>query len=155
VKLVQQRFVDTGKSTTSTLHTNNEFLCFILEDTYRHEKVAGKTRIPAGTYEIVFRKEISPDTTKRRMDVRMKDWFEWHLMLVDVPGFEYIYSHEGNRAEDTRGCLLPGMTSNPHGDFTGNSVIAMEMLYKMIGIVLDSGERVFIEIRDEHQLGGE
>ena len=34
-----------------------KFLCYSLEDEYRSEKVMHETRVPAGTYKILLRKE--------------------------------------------------------------------------------------------------
>lgn len=149
MRLVLQRFVDTGNSTTGFLTCNNEFICFILEDTHRSEKVAGETRIAQGDYEIAYREELSPDTKKRRTRF---SWFKWHLMLKNVHDFKYIYFHEGNTPQDTRGCLLPSLQSNPLNNFGGQSVDAMKKVYDMVCPVLDDGEKVYISVRDEYHL---
>ena len=147
MRLVLQRFVDTGRSTTGILTINNEFQCFTLEDTYRRVKEAGKTRIPEGSYQIKYREELSPDTKKRR---KMYDWFKWHLMLQNVPDFKYIYLHEGNTPKDTAGCILLGMQSTPIRDFLGDSVSAVRRMYEIIGGALSDDEPVCIDVRDEY-----
>lgn len=147
MRLVLQRFIDTGRSTTGILTINNEFQCFTLEDTYRSVKVANETRIPEGSYQIKYREELSPDTKKRRQRF---DWFKWHLMLQNVPNFKYIYLHEGNRAEHTAGCLLLGMQAIPLSEQIGDSVTAMKKMYEIVGAALNDDEPVCIDVRDEY-----
>ena len=65
-----------------------------MEDTVRDEKIAGKTAIPEGTYEVVVNR--SP-RFKRDLP-----------LLLNVPNFEGIRIHRGNTAKDTNGCILVG-----------------------------------------------
>lgn len=123
------------------------FRCFTLEDEGRDEKVPGKTRIPAGRYEIKLRKAGG-------MNGRYSERWDWHrgmLHLQDVPGFEWIYIHPGNRHEHTEGCILVGngCQSNIGDDgAVTNSVAAYRTLYLEICSMLARGRRVFIEIVD-------
>lgn len=67
------------------------------EDVDRHDapKVKGATAIPVGTYRVHLydSPKHGPDTPE----------------LLNVPGFQHIQIHSGNRPEDTEGCLLIGL----------------------------------------------
>ena len=145
--LIKVHRIANGKdSTLGMLRIDDKFECFVLEDEYREEKVAGETRIPAGKYEVVFREEPSPMTTRYRQRF---DWFNWHLMLKDVKGFTNIYIHSGNTDDHTDGCLLVGYQGwkTPEGEYqVHRSVDAYRDLYAKVKSILKTGERVWIEI---------
>ena len=95
-------------------------------------KIPGKTAIPAGTYEV-------RDTWSPKYQRMM-------LVLVDVPGFQGIRIHSGNDAEDTEGCLIPGLRATPTG--VAYSRAAVEKLNRDVREKLKTG-RVWIKITDE------
>lgn len=139
-----------GLLMAGSLELGKAFRCYTLEDEYRAVKVPGHTRIPAGTFEIKRRFD-SPKF--KHYDDKFAPWHRGMLWLQNVPGFEWVYIHPGNRHENTDGCLLVGdaVTSNREQVGEGQisySVNAYERLYKEITLMLDDGKRVFLTIED-------
>lgn len=107
MKLVstRDRFADTW--TTTTLTVNGLSFGHVCEDLdrgllstmplteIRKRKVPHLTAIPTGVYRMAWQ------------------WSEKHACFVpwilDVPGFEAIEIHSGNKPEDTDGCQCPGL----------------------------------------------
>ncbi len=150
LELLNTRISSGDESTLGTLFDVTEepkFLCYILEDQFNEPKIPGETRIPAGRYEIEFRDEGG-------MVKRYKKRFDWHrgmLWLLDVPGFQFIYMHVGNKDDDTDGCLLvgDGQVSNvTERGMVTTSVTAYRRLYEMIATELEAGEEVWIALED-------
>lgn len=90
--------------TIGRLEIDGTYFCDTLEPTWRDigrgrpgKKVAGKTAIPEGRYAVAV--TFSP---------RFKRWLP---LLLHVPMFDGIRIHAGNSAEDTAGCILPGMNT--------------------------------------------
>lgn len=130
IKLVRKEFTD--ESTIGDISVFGEFLCYSLEDPTRDEKIAGKTAIPDGRYQVI---------------VNMSPRFKRLLpRLLDVPNYEGILIHTGNTARDTEGCILPGLSKSK--DFVGNSKAAFDLLFAKIQAALADGDKVFIEITD-------
>ena len=82
-----------------------KFLCYSLEDEYRNDKVMHETRVPAGTYKILLRKEGG---FHGRYTKKYGDFHKGMLHVQDVPGFKWILIHTGNTDEHTSGCLIVG-----------------------------------------------
>jgi len=129
------RNVFTENTTISNVTVNGDFLCFILEDKDRKledggTKVYGKTAIPRGFYEIVM--DYSPKYKKNMPHI------------LDVPQFEGIRIHPGNKEDDTEGCLIPGMDYKT--DWVSESKVAYEKLLSLMLSAWTAGEKVTIEI---------
>jgi len=135
------RYKDNGNATLGLLFIDGVFECYTLEDEERHVKVKGETRIPEGTYKINFRKTTSPLTERYQ---KKYEWFDYHLQIQDVPGFQYVYIHVGNSDSNTDGCLLVGSTVDKDSMFQGRSVPAFKQVYKKIGNAIKNGEPVTI-----------
>ena len=134
MKLILRRKVFTATSTIGELRKEDgALLCFTLEDRTRPdgEKIPGETAIPFGTYEIAL-------TQSQRFRCRLP-------LLLNVPNFNGVRIHPGNTAEDTRGCILVGMTKQ--ADKIINSRVAFETLFPLIEETLKT-ESVFIVITD-------
>ena len=116
---------------------NGKHLADTLEPQWRalargEKKVAGKTAIPEGTYDVV---------------VTMSPRFGMNLpLLLDVPGFEGIRIHAGNNAEyDSRGCILVGERNAPgmiiNSRVTLRRIIDMMMRERKICITIKLKEQ--------------
>jgi len=147
------RFSQSNDDTLSLLFLDGKFECFILEDEEREVKVPGKTRIPEGTYEVKLRKDASPMN-----DSYSEKYPELHkgmLWLQDVPGFEWIYIHIGNKHEHTDGCLLTGdsLSSNVEDaggvGYVGSSGKAYKRLYAKVLEVMEKGNKVWITVSQD------
>ena len=126
-----------------------KFLCYSLEDEYRNEKVMHETRVPAGTYKILLRKEGG---FHGRYTKKYDDFHKGMLHVQDVPGFEYILIHTGNTDEHTSGCLIVGDSQENNqlikNGFIGKSVQAYKRIYTPIAEALENGEEVTITYVD-------
>lgn len=125
---------------------------YTLEDEHRAVKVAGETRIPAGRYELSIRQELTPATAKYR---KLYPWFQYHVEILNVPGFTNVYIHVGNKDTDTDGCVLLGDTANNNQiskGFTGESVHAYRRFYAAVTQHLRAGGQAFLTVVDEDAL---
>jgi len=138
-----KRFSHQSNDTLGILFVECDFECFVLEDEFRKKKIKHETRIPEGRYKIELRNEGGMNQKYQ------SDYHKGMLWLRDVPNFEYIYIHRGNKESHSSGCLLVGDTlqSNLYQNgFVGNSRTAYERLYKKIIKAMET-EDVFITIK--------
>lgn len=141
-----KRYSDDGDSTLGLFYIDDKFVCYTLEDEHRDVKIKGETCIPEGTYNVIYQDNITPMTEKYRGKY---DWFDKHLMLENVEGFNSIYIHIGNTDENTDGCLLLGDStiSNVTKDgFIGSSKNAFKRNYKTICDAINAGVPVSITV---------
>lgn len=146
------RYIDDGETTLGLIFLRNKFFAYTLEDTHRDEKVRGKTRIQTGIYTIGY-SPVDPAQSRITRDyLRLySPWFTKHLHLKNVPGFEGIYIHVGNNHEHTDGCLLiaDGVSAGTQQKMLQNSRSAYQRFYRIIAALLDSNEKVNIQILNE------
>lgn len=147
------------------LFHNDQFTCgfvdneqgtyhsFCLEDTKRDVKIPGVTRFPAGFYELKIRKEETPLTLKHRASYNKpgNEWFKFHIEVTGIPGYSGCYIHAGIDDSHTEGCLLFMFAFDIHAQNNQGSfsTIAVEAFYKLVYPLLESGEKCFIEVKDE------
>jgi hypothetical protein len=127
-----------GNATLSKLFNGLDFICDVLEDEVREIegvpvaewKIHGVTAIPHGTYDIVFQdsQRFGPDT----------------ITLLNVPGYQYIRGHAGNRSADTEGCLLFGIRNSENT--ISDSRISLGKVKELLRPYLEAGRTVQIEI---------
>lgn len=129
-RLLLRRTIFTDKSTIGELSLDEKFICYTLEDTCRDHKIAGITAIPPGTYPVII-------TWSTRFQKNLP-------LLLKVPGYEGIRIHSGNRDQDTKGCLLVGLTKDK--DWIGDSHKAMDIVMPIIEDGLKDGGKVEIAI---------
>tara|TARA_R100001015_G_C4632386_1_gene195894 strand:+ start:1899 stop:2363 length:465 start_codon:yes stop_codon:yes gene_type:complete len=152
MKLQVLRFNSQSDSTNGLLFdvTNGtKFLCYTLEDEKRDVKVMSETRIPAGKYKILLRKEGG---FHARYTKKYGSMHKGMLHVQDVPNFKWILIHTGNTDEHTAGCLILGDSQENNtlvkNGFIGKSTQAYKRVYPPIAKALENNEEVTIEYID-------
>ncbi len=133
MELTLQRKWFTEKSTIGALAVDGAFECFTLEDKQRapdEPKLFGQTAIPLGRYEVAI-------THSPRFGIDMP-------LLLEVPGFQGVRIHPGNRPEDTEGCILVGQEHQV--DTILESRLAYAALFAKLQLAEAKGERIFITV---------
>lgn len=144
MKLTLVRFARKETYTIGRLYVNGEYECDTIEDKVRdvskEAKIYGETAIPYGNYEITM-KVKSPKFSKVEKYRRCGGYLP---RLLDVPYFEGILIHIGNKAEDSLGCILVGQ--NKVKGQVINSTETFWRLYEKMKAASDAGEGITIEI---------
>lgn len=128
--------------TIGQLFENGAFLCNTIEDRDRglnnnmsasailKIKVPGETAIPTGTY---------------RLDVNESPKFKRDLIeIVGVPGYSGVRIHKGNTAQDSAGCVIPGINTEK-GKVT-DSTKYEEMLTRKVKAAIAKNDDCFLTI---------
>ncbi len=130
MQLLLKRIQLDSDCTIGALFVDGVQECYTCEDEERKVKIFGHTAIPRGTYKMI---------------VDHSEHFNRDLPhVLNVPGFEGVRIHPGNRPEDTEGCILPGLMRLPKS--VGQSVLAFNPLFEKIKNALERGEGVQITI---------
>ena len=115
-KLLVKRIFKGDTYTIGKLYLNGVYFCDTVEDTDKglsskmtldeinKKKIYGKTAIPTGIYKVVTN-VVSPKFANYSW---AKPYGGKLPRLINVPGYEGVLIHVGNKAEDTSGCLLVG-----------------------------------------------
>lgn len=150
MKFINQRLFDNGQYTIGFVQAEDrKFHSFALEDIHREVKIPKETRIPSGFYELKIRKEDTPLTIKHR--AAYGSWFKYHIEITNVPQYQGVYIHAGNDDSHTEGCLLLGYGFDLSLDKMQQfkSTVAVKDFYAIAYPLLEAGQKVFIEVRDE------
>jgi hypothetical protein len=136
-------------ATNGMLFIDGVFECYTLEDEYRDVKVMHETCIPEGEYEIKLRTEGG--FHNRYLAKYGSNFHKGMLWIQDVPEFEWILIHTGNRDLDTAGCLLVGDSQQDldvdNKGFIGSSVNAYKKFYPKVANAILNGDKVTIEYK--------
>lgn len=139
MKLVVNRLWKKDTYTIGKLYLNGEYICDTLEDKDRglkqsmlkndiaKIKIMHQTAIPTGTYKVDL-DTFSPkfgyqDFCKKVCNGKVP-------RLKNVPGYEGVLIHVGNKAEHTSGCILVGYNKIKGG--LTNSQDCFKLLYNKI-----------------------
>jgi hypothetical protein len=133
VSLVLIRDTFTKESIIGKLYVDGEMFCDTLELPYKDNQ-RRISSIPIGEYKLRLRYPRESGT---------RDYL--HLLIQDVPNRDYILFHKGNKAEDSRGCILVGQKRQQ--DFVSNSSLAMDLL--MQEIIYLGGENIKLIIKNK------
>lgn len=103
--------------TIGHLYINDKYFCDTLEDTDRGlkstdslislkaTKIKSKTAIPTGKYKVTLKVQ-SPRFSSKSQYTFCKGYLP---RLIDVPAYEGVLIHIGNKPKDTDGCILVGL----------------------------------------------
>lgn len=149
MKLLLERFGFGRTSTLSEFWVDTTLSAFAIEDERRKVKKPGETCIPPGHYKLGLRTEGKLHT---QYAGRFKTMHRGMIWLLDVPGFEWVYLHCGNRESETDGCPLIVTTPIvlPSGEFEGSeSVRAYEKVYpQIVQAIQGAGASITIRERE-------
>lgn len=137
LELLIKRIAAKDDYTIGHLYVNGKRFCDTLENTDRgltqtmpldnqlRSKVYGKTAIPTGTYRITMNRKSLKFS---KIDYYREFCNGYMPRLIQVPGFEGVLIHRGNREDATEGCLLVGDNTSKGG--LSNSKAQWEKLMK-------------------------
>jgi hypothetical protein len=164
MNLILQRLsnvIENGGSTQGWLFEKEDpkgFRCHTLEDEGRAIKVVGETRIPAGFYPLrIWNNAQNPNewvlSHRAKYNAPGEDWFKFPIEISNVPNFAGVLIHTGTDRSHTEGCLLLDDTMGNNSIDADNqgarSLQAVKRFYDKFYPMLERGEKIFIEVRDE------
>lgn len=139
--VMELRRIYFGKTATiGELYLDGVRECHTLEDPVRdgddgilqkEEKIYGETAIPAGRYEIIL-------SFSNRFNRLLP-------LLLNVPHFQGIRIHPGNKPEHTHGCILVGNWEGGDKEIIGDSRATFARIFVRI-LEASAHGKVFIDI---------
>ena len=141
MNLTLKRLNLTPNYTEGELYVNGVYFCKTLEDTNRdlnkngqfdnnEKKVYGETCIPYGKYKVIL--SYSPKFKRELPEI------------LEVPDFQGIRIHRGNKISDTLGCILCG--EKVKNGYLSNSTPYEIKLVELFKQVKSRNEESFLEI---------
>lgn len=151
MKLTLKRRFFGEKYTIGTLYVDGVKFCDTLEDKNRdvnqngkfdgnEKKVMHETAIPFGTYDVTI-DVVSPKYSASKYQKQYGFCKGKLPRLLNVPNFDGILIHIGNKPEDSSGCILVG--KNTIKGQVANSTATFTALYKKLQ---EAKEKITIEI---------
>tara|TARA_R110002012_G_scaffold113120_1_gene259084 strand:+ start:1083 stop:1511 length:429 start_codon:yes stop_codon:yes gene_type:complete len=132
---ILEREVFTEESIIGSLYMNSHKICDTLELPYKNNK-KNESSIPCGLYDLCVRS--GADSTKYKYV---------HLQVLEVPNRSFILFHIGNKAKDSKGCILTGMSRQK--DMVLNSKKSHTLLMQ---IILDNMNHSNMELLIKNRL---
>ena len=141
MNLTLKRLNLTPNYTEGELYVNGVYFCTTLEDTNRdlnkngqfdnnEKKVYGETCIPYGKYKVIL--SYSPKFKRELPEI------------LEVPNFQGIRIHRGNKISDTLGCILCG--EKVKNGYLSNSTPYEIKLVELFKQAKSRNEESFLEI---------
>ena len=141
MNLTLKRLNLTPNYTEGELYVNGVYFCKTLEDTNRdlnkngqfdnnEKKVYGETCIPYGKYKVIL--SYSPKFKRELPEI------------LEVPNFQGIRIHRGNKISDTLGCILCG--EKVKNGYLSNSTPYEIKLVELFKQAKSRNEESFLEI---------
>jgi hypothetical protein len=139
--------------TIGNLYINGVWFCNTIEDkdrklyqgmdkeTISQIKVYAETAIPYGRYRVTLNVQ-SPKFSTYKKYAFCKGYLP---RLLDVPGFDGILIHIGNRATQSAGCILVGV--NREKGKVLDSEKTFRALYQILDEANKKGEQIWINIQ--------
>ena len=153
MKITLTRIYTCPSYTIGRLRVDNKYVCDVCEDMdrgldqswpldrIRKTKVYRQTAIPTGTYKVT----LAVKSPKMSQQAYYRNFCDGYLpRLIEVPGYDGILIHKGNKASQSAGCLLVGY--NTEKGKVLRSQEAFERLYGILKAASDKGEKISITI---------
>lgn len=145
LELSSHIIAETPDSTFSRLDIDGVFFAFLIEDGHREQKEPGRTRIPAGRYQV--RPRMFGEHYEK---YKARFGHKFSIEVTGVPEFTNILIHIGNTVGDTKGCPLVnygGYYDPGQNLFVGkNSTQAYKDLYQRINQAILQETPIFLTI---------
>lgn len=147
MEILLKRIARKPTYTIGKLYINNAYFCDVLEDYDRiyfgGSKVAGKTAIPCGRYEVILN-NYSPRFGNKEPYKSICGGCV--PLIANIPNFSGVRVHCGNTHQDTDGCLLVGK-NRVVGKVVDSRATFIELMKKYLNPARQRKEKVYITIK--------